>query len=141
MKPVQWKKANGEMLGFAACGVLLIFIVFAVTAFTSYTIKMEQLTVAGYAAGRAAVVSSDADLANERAYAVLKTVYGNSSSSTTETTSAGSAWFTLTWDGVWQKGKIATITVKQNIPAIFPLSAMTIERSIAMMIESDNLGD
>ena len=134
MNPVNWRKGNGEFLGFAVCAVILTVIMISIMAFTNYTTQDQQLTVATYAAGRAAVVSSEPGLAKARASAVLKTVYGDNLG-TSSAGEAGEVWYTLDYNGDWCIGNIATITVYQHLPAIFPLSEQDIQCSIAMMIE------
>ena len=130
-----WKSGNGEILGFAVCVFMLTFIMLAVSAFMNYSIKSQQLTVASYAVGRAAVVSRDEALADGRAYAVLQTIYGSGRSSREESSETDHAWYSIEYSGDWRIGKIATITVSQHLGGIFPLGEQTISRSIAMMIE------
>lgn len=132
---LSWKCGNGEVLGFAVCSFILTFILMAVSAFMNYSIKSQQLTVAAYAVGRAAVVSRDESLADSRAYAVLQTIYGSDRSSRSESAETDHAWYTIEYTGEWKTGKIATITVYQHLGSIFPLGEQNISRSIAMMIE------
>ena len=130
-----WRSGNGEILGFSVCVLVLTFILLAVSAFTNYSVKSQQLTVAAYAVGRAAVVSQNENLADSRAYAVLKTIYGDSHASRNESNETDHAWYSIEYSGKWKVGKIATITVCQHLGSIFPLGEQTISRSIAMMIE------
>ena len=134
LNPVRWERGTGEFLGFAVCAVILTVLMLAIMAFSNYSTHDQQLSVATYAAGRAAVVSSEPDLANARAEAVLKTVYTDCLSSS-PTGELNQVWYTITYDGEWRIGNIATITVYQHLGAIFPLTEQDIECSIAMMIE------
>ena len=130
-----WRCGNGEVLGFAVCVFILTFILMAVSAFMNYSIKSQQLTVAAYAVGRAAVVSRDENLADSRAYAVLQTIDGSDRTSRSESAEVDHAWYSIEYAGEWKIGKIATITVSQHLGAIFPMGEQNISRSIAMMIE------
>lgn len=131
----RWRHGNGEMIGFAVCAGILTVVMVSIMAFMNYSIRAQQLTVAAYAVGRAAVVSSDEQLAKARAFAVLKTIYGEDHSGNTESDLIDNAWYTIEYDGDWKVGKIVTVSVYQHIGAIFPLKEQNIKRSIAMMIE------
>lgn len=134
-KDFNWRNANGEILGFAICVFILTALMMTVSAFMNYSIKSQQLTVAAYAVGRAAVVSQDEYLADSRAYAVLQTVYGSDRVSREASDEPDHAWYTIEYPGEWKTGKLATVTVSQRLGSIFPLGEQTVSRSIAMMIE------
>ena len=136
-KTIAWRRGNGEMLGFAVCVPLFTLLMIIVMATSNYSTKLQQLTVASYAVGRAAVVSSTPDLATSRAYAVLQTIYGSDHCSTDESDTVNQAWFKIDRDGAWKTGQITTITVSQHIGGLFPFPEQDLHSSIAMMIEDD----
>ena len=145
LHPSFWRRGNGEMLGFAVSAPIFLMLIIAVISISRITIASQQLTVATYAVGRAAVVSSNESLASQRALGVLKIIYGDSRCGTSASSEKGSAWYTMTVgdtaiDGnansqKWKIGNIAKITVYQKVDIILPQVSTVLHRSIAMMIE------
>ena len=134
---IDWRNGNGEMLGFAICAPFLVMIIIAVMSFSRYAIMKEQLTVATYCVGRAAVVSATPENANSRAKAVLERIY-ESHVSSGPSDNPNDVWYDIDvkeYDD-WKVGKIAIITLTQHMNAVFPLPDFDISRSLAMMIEN-----
>lgn len=137
---IRWKSGVGEALGFAACSLLLLLLVISLLSISNYEIRSQQITTACYSAGRAAVVSSDPDLAKQRAEAVLKTIFGKSNVHTSETDEIDHVWYSIEVDDdEWRIGNIMTITVSQHINEVFPIPETDIEFSLAMMIEDETV--
>lgn len=151
IKKIKWNNGNGELLGFSASLILWFMIIVSMMSFSYYTIRREQLTTATYAVGRAAVVSDSFSQAQDRAYAVLKTIYGTDHCGTTSGTSKGYVWYEIkkmTDDSKtiaytdsdssdpWEIGTMAKITLHQVMPGVFPFNAGTIESSVVMMVET-----
>ena len=135
-KMFRWKKGNGEIIGFAVSVLLIVFLIVTVVSYTGLTTRKQQLAVAAYAAGRAAAVSPDPDLANKRAAAVLKGVYTEDHYVTSSSTTPGDVWYEISYKGNWEIGNIFTITVTHHSPALFPFPERDHAYKYAMMIES-----
>ncbi len=130
----RWTKGNGEIIGFAVSVILLLFLIVSIVSYTSLTTKKQQLSVAAYAAGRAAAVSHDDTLAKARAAKVLETIY-DSYYSSEESNTVGSVWYEIEYDD-WKIGNIFTITVYHRFGGMFPFPEKTRSYKYAMMIEA-----
>lgn len=131
----RWTKGNGEIIGFAVSVILILFLIVSIISYTSLTTKKQQLSVAAYAAGRAAAVSHSDTLAKERAEKVLMTVYSQSYYSPSSSTTPGTVWFEMDYED-WKIGNIFTITVTQHFSGMFPFPERDRSYKYAMMIEA-----
>ena len=132
---IRWRKANGEVIGFVVCVFLLVVIIISMYAFQTYTTHSQQLCVASYAVGRAAVVSDNPADGFKRADAVLKLICSGGVT-TGASTNAGDMWFEILYPEGWKIGSIAEIRVYEHMPAIFPFPEKDLCWKLAMMIEA-----
>lgn len=130
-----WKKANGEIIGFAVAVIILVLLIIGLYAYQTYTTHSQQLCVAAYAAGRAAVVSDNPADGHTRAEAVLKSMCSGGIT-TGASTNPGDVWFEIVYPEGWKIGSIAEIRVYEHMPAIFPFAERDLCWKLAMMIEA-----
>ena len=131
---INWRKGNGEILGFAVSIALLFLIMVSLIYFTGYTTQHEQLTVATYCAGRAAAVSQSPGLATSRANAVIRSIYPD-----------GGAKVSIRSNGDWKKGNLFEVEVAGNLPTLGLGGAWSIQLgkqervcTLTMMIEGES---
>ena len=134
-KNFRWRKGNGELIGFAVVVPLILMLIISMYAFQIYATHSQQLCVAAYAVGRAAVVSDDPGNGYKRAEVVLKSICsGNVTTSASST--AGDVWFTISYPEGWKIGSIAEIAVYEHMGGIFPFPERDLSWKLAMMIEA-----
>jgi len=140
LKMVNWKNGNGELFGFAICAPFLLVILIALMSFARYAIENEQLTAATYCVGRAAVVSHNLSTGQSRAKGVLDRIYDFHAVSG-PSSGSNDVWMEMSIknEDDWKVGEIITITLTQHFDSLYPLPAINIKRSIAMMIENQEL--
>ena len=134
VKGFSWRKGSGEAIGFTVAVIILALLVIGLYAFQTYSTHSQQLCVAAYAAGRAAVVSNNPADGYTRATAVLKSICSGGVTSGAST-SAGDMWLEITYPDGWKIGGIAEIAVYEHMPTIFPFSERDLCWKLAMMIE------
>ena len=66
-----FRSGNGELLGFVICMPLFVWLLMLLVSIAQLSITKEQITYLAYAAGRAAVVSENANDALNNAQAVV----------------------------------------------------------------------
>lgn len=136
-KLFRWRKGNGEIIGFAIVAPLILMLIIAMYAFQTYTTHSQQLCVAAYSIGRAAVVSEEPGKGHDRADKVLKSICaGNVTSGSSS--NAGDVWFTIDYPEGWKIGSIAEIAVYEHMGAIFPFPERDLCWKLAMMIEAQS---
>ena len=138
-KNIKWNKGSGELLGFAICLPMIMFIICGLIMVLQLGLAKQSLEYATYSAARAAVVQHD--MADARSAA---------SASADATLSSGTigvenieveleivAGRTLagTDDIGWQKGALLRCTVTIDINTIAPFAGSRMASEIIMMIE------
>lgn len=130
-----WKKGAGEMISLAICTIIIMMLIGSIYGIMTYTISEQQLSVAAYVSGRAAVVSNNEDDAKTRATEVLKSIYSDKVQSG-KTNNVGDVWIEIKYPDGWKIGSIAEIDVYQHVNGILPaLPEKDIVWKLAMMIE------
>ena len=140
----KWKNGNGEIIGFAGSIFLFFLIMVTIVSLMGATTRSQQLTVATYAAGRAAAVSQTYDLGTARARAVLMTMYDKELSDG-ESDEDESIWMNISAysnEGApinirdnWEMGNLFTIELYQKAPVLFPFTSNVQSCKLTMMIE------
>ncbi len=132
MKKLNWRKGNGELIGFAASLALFLLMCVAIMTFASFTMKSEQLTVTAYCAGRAAALAQTEDLAKQRADAVMKAMCREM---------PYEMEIKIVDGDKWEKGNLFKINVSQEFPDAYQFinGFRDMHRELTMMIEGETL--
>lgn len=134
-KLLSWKKGAGEMISLAICTMIIMGLVAYMYGYMTYTISAQQLSVAAYVSGRAAVVSKNEEDAKSRATEVLKSIYSSSVQSGSSN-NVGDVWMEIKSPDGWKIGSIAEISVYQHVNGKLPFLPQTnLVWKLAMMIE------
>ena len=143
-----WKNGLSEIVSFLILAPFIVLLICAVLSTYWIGTTNQQLLYTAYSVGRSAVVCETADLAENRAEAIMSELYeGNflggefitdGSSPTLQASHTGEAVYSIEVLGgdEWAKGSLIKCTVKQYITPAMPFTAREYSQSIVMMVEN-----
>jgi len=139
LKKINWKKGSGELIGFAICLPMIMFIILGLVMILQLGLAKQSLEYATYSAARAAVVQNDMASAENAAQGNAEAALNSGTMGIEDIGVEIELIAGRTIEGTgnigWQKGALIRCTVSIDIDTIGPFRNSRMTSNIVMMVE------
>ena len=133
LRKINWKKGGGEIIGFGIVMPMLIVLFCGIISSAQLSMANETLQYSAYSSCRAAVVSSDLDIATDRAKTIAKETISKNGSIDINTLDVKLTLMDASKG--WVKGNFVQCDITVYVDTMMPFTSRDRTSSIIMMIE------